>query len=38
VPIYITYLTVQADGGRLALGSDPYGRDGTPRTALARAH
>jgi L,D-transpeptidase YcbB len=38
VPIYITYLTVQADGDRLALGSDPYGRDGAGRAALARAH
>jgi murein L,D-transpeptidase YcbB/YkuD len=38
VPIYITYLTVQADGDRLALGSDPYGRDGSARAALARAH
>lgn len=38
VPIYITYLTVQPDGGRLALGSDPYGRDGAARAALARAH
>ena len=38
VPIYITYLTVQADGDRLALGPDPYGRDGAARAALARAH
>jgi murein L,D-transpeptidase YcbB/YkuD len=39
VPIYITYLTVQAEGERVALGSDPYGRDGSARaTPLARAH
>jgi murein L,D-transpeptidase YcbB/YkuD len=38
VPIYITYLTVQPSGGRLALGPDPYGRDGAARAALARAH
>lgn len=38
VPIYITYLTVQADGGTLALGPDPYERDGVARSALARAH
>lgn len=38
VPIYITYLTVQPDGDRLALGPDPYGRDGAARAALARAH
>lgn len=38
VPIYITYLTVQPDGGRLALGPDPYTRDGTGPAAPARAH
>ena len=38
VPIYITYLTVQPDGDRLALGPDPYGRDGASRAGLARAH
>ncbi len=38
VPIYITYLTVQTDGDRLALGSDPYGRDGSARASMARAH
>lgn len=38
VPIYITYLTVQSDGDGLALGSDPYGRDGAASAALARAH
>jgi murein L,D-transpeptidase YcbB/YkuD len=37
VPIYITYLTVQPDGDRLALGADPYGLDGTARSGLARA-
>jgi len=36
VPVYITYLTVQADGDRLALASDPYSRDGIARSALAR--
>jgi L,D-transpeptidase YcbB len=36
VPIYITYLTVQPDGGQLALGSDPYGLDGTAPSGLAR--
>ena len=38
VPIYITYLTVQADEGRLALGPDPYELDAAARSALARAH
>ena len=38
VPIYITSLTVRPDGGQLALGSDPYGRDGTSHSALARVH
>jgi murein L,D-transpeptidase YcbB/YkuD len=38
VPIYITYLTVQPNGDRLALGPDPYDRDGAARAALARAH
>ena len=38
VPVYITYLTVQADGGQLALGHDPYGRDGAGRSPLARLH
>jgi len=27
VPVYITYLTAQVEGGRIALGRDPYGRD-----------
>jgi murein L,D-transpeptidase YcbB/YkuD len=38
VPIYITYLTVRADGDRLALASDPYGLDGAAHAALARLH
>jgi murein L,D-transpeptidase YcbB/YkuD len=38
VPIYITYLTVQPDGDRLALGPDPYERDGAAPAVLARAH
>jgi murein L,D-transpeptidase YcbB/YkuD len=28
VPIYVTYLTAQADGGRLSFIDDPYGWDG----------
>ena len=27
VPIYVTYLTAQADGGQLSFVDDPYGRD-----------
>jgi murein L,D-transpeptidase YcbB/YkuD len=39
VPVYITYLTVRAEEGRLALGLDPYGRDDAAgRSALARLH
>jgi len=38
VPIYITYLTVQPDVGRLALGTDPYQRDGVGHSTLARVH
>jgi murein L,D-transpeptidase YcbB/YkuD len=38
VPLYITYLTVRQDGDRLALGSDPYGRDAAGRGSLALAH
>jgi len=38
VPIYITYLTVRSEDGRLALGTDPYGRDATGRSTLARVH
>jgi murein L,D-transpeptidase YcbB/YkuD len=30
VPIYITYLTAQAEGDRIAVGPDPYGRDRSP--------
>lgn len=30
VPIYITYLTAHADGERIAVGADPYGRDRSP--------
>jgi murein L,D-transpeptidase YcbB/YkuD len=34
VPIYITYLTAQPEGGQLAVRSDPYGLDsGAPQTA-----
>lgn len=35
VPIYVAYLTAHADGGRIALGRDPYGRDKLEGTALA---
>jgi murein L,D-transpeptidase YcbB/YkuD len=39
VPIYITYLTVRTEGGQLALGTDPYGRDDIAGpSALARVH
>jgi L,D-transpeptidase YcbB len=34
VPVYVTYLTAFPDNGRIALGPDPYGRDGM-RTRLA---
>jgi len=36
VPIYVTYLTVKPEGGQLALGTDPYGLDGTAPSGLAR--
>lgn len=35
VPIYIAYLTAHAEGDRIALGPDPYGRDKLEGTALA---
>jgi murein L,D-transpeptidase YcbB/YkuD len=38
VPIYVTYLTVKPEGGQLALGTDPYGLDGTAPSGLARLH
>jgi murein L,D-transpeptidase YcbB/YkuD len=34
VPVYITYLTAQPDGGRIALGRDAYDRDITSGVAL----
>lgn len=37
VPIYITYLTARPEAGRIALGPDPYGRDGVAGRALASA-
>jgi L,D-transpeptidase YcbB len=41
VPIYVTYLTVRAEGGSIALAPDPYGLDGrdgaTGRTLAMRA-
>jgi L,D-transpeptidase YcbB len=36
VPIYITYLTVQPNGGQLAIGTDPYRFDVAPSSILAR--
>jgi murein L,D-transpeptidase YcbB/YkuD len=36
VPIYVTYLTAQADGGRLTLLDDPYGRDTREQVAALR--
>jgi len=38
VPIYVTYLTVKPEGGQIALGTDPYGLDGTAPSGLARLH
>ena len=38
VPIYVTYLTVKPGAGQLALGTDPYGLDGTAPSGLARLH
>jgi murein L,D-transpeptidase YcbB/YkuD len=35
VPIYVAYLTAHAEGDRLAIGRDPYGRDKLAGTALA---
>ena len=38
VPVYVTYLTAHPmEGGQIALGPDPYGRDGHEGTALASA-
>jgi L,D-transpeptidase YcbB len=34
VPIYLTYLTAQVDGGRLSFVDDTYGRDGEQVAAL----
>jgi murein L,D-transpeptidase YcbB/YkuD len=33
VPIYVTYMTAQADGGQLGFADDPYGKD-TGRAAI----
>lgn len=38
VPVYVTYLTAHVDGGSIAVGPDPYGRDRSPARALATAH
>jgi L,D-transpeptidase YcbB len=35
VPIYVTYLTAQADGGRLSFTDDVYGRDATAAMRVA---
>lgn len=35
VPIYITYVTAQLSGGRIAIGRDPYSQDGSAGAALA---
>ena len=36
VPVYVVYLTAQADNGRLAIGDDPYARDKpAPASSLA---
>lgn len=35
VPIYITYLTAHAEGDRIAVGPDPYGRDRSPARSSA---
>jgi len=35
VPIYITYLTAHADGERIAVGPDSYGRDRSPAASPA---
>ena len=38
VPIYLTYITQEADaGGKLASRGDPYGWDGRPDRQLAAA-
>ena len=37
VPVYITYLTVHPEGGMIAVGPDPYNRDGGARLAHAGA-
>jgi murein L,D-transpeptidase YcbB/YkuD len=37
VPVYITYLTVDWDGERLALRDDPYSRDGGGNRRFASA-
>lgn len=38
VPIYLTYLTAQAEGGRLAYLDDVYGWDTQPERQAAAAH
>ncbi|MDP8994825.1 MAG: L,D-transpeptidase family protein, partial [Pseudomonadota bacterium] len=37
VPVYITYLTVVPDNGRVHFQADPYGRDAALLAALAEA-
>ena len=36
VPIYLTYLTAQVEGGHLTFVGDPYGRDSATRVAALR--
>jgi len=35
VPVYVTYLTARADGDHVALGPDPYERNGVKLASLA---
>lgn len=37
VPIYITYMSVQVEQGRIAFGPDPYGLDARPALATGAA-
>jgi murein L,D-transpeptidase YcbB/YkuD len=35
VPVYVVYLTAHAEGDRVAVGRDPYARDGTALASIA---
>jgi murein L,D-transpeptidase YcbB/YkuD len=35
VPVYVVYLTAHAEGDRVAVGRDPYARDGTALASVA---